>query len=155
MLCRTSLFSFSLCPHVTFYKTLTSLSTVFIKAHVGLLQLLKWLSHFVFYPCGALLQCGRWFGKKKKKTPAKQEESEEIYSPSTHDPGIPTFLPMSLDQHYNGWLLIAPVGEVTMTWHGHATMVIIWVSKRSLRYDSRNDRHTHHGNSSKWSRDQS
>ena len=34
---------FSLCPHhVTFYKTLTSLPTVFIKAHVGLLHLLKW-----------------------------------------------------------------------------------------------------------------
>ncbi len=30
----------SLCRHVTFYKTLTSLSTVFIKGHVGLLQLL-------------------------------------------------------------------------------------------------------------------
>ncbi len=29
---------FSLCPHVTFYKTLTSLSTVSIKAHVGLVQ---------------------------------------------------------------------------------------------------------------------
>ncbi len=42
MLCHTSLFIFSLCHHVTFYKTLTSLSTVFIKGHVGFLQLLKW-----------------------------------------------------------------------------------------------------------------
>ncbi len=33
-------FYFSLCPHVTFYKTLTSLSTVFIKGHIGFLQLL-------------------------------------------------------------------------------------------------------------------
>ncbi len=32
---------FSLCPHVTFDKTLTSLSTVFIKGHVWFLQLLK------------------------------------------------------------------------------------------------------------------
>ncbi len=40
---------------VTFYKTLTSLSTFFIKGHVGLLQLLKWPCRtFVFYPCGAL-----------------------------------------------------------------------------------------------------
>ncbi len=30
-------FFFSLCPDVTFYKTLTSLSTVFIKGHVGFL----------------------------------------------------------------------------------------------------------------------
>ncbi len=43
MLYHTSLFIFSLCRHVTFYKTLTSLSTVFIKVHVELLQLLKWL----------------------------------------------------------------------------------------------------------------
>ncbi len=33
---------FFLCPHVTFYKALTSLSTVFIKGYVGFLQLLKW-----------------------------------------------------------------------------------------------------------------
>ncbi len=46
---------FALCRHVTFYKTLTSLSTVFIKAHVGLLQLLKWLCRTsFFYPCRAL-----------------------------------------------------------------------------------------------------
>ncbi len=38
----TSLFIFFLCPHVTFYKTLTSLSTLFIKGHIGFLQLLKW-----------------------------------------------------------------------------------------------------------------
>ena len=30
---------FYLCRHVTFYKTLASLSTVFIKGHVGFLQL--------------------------------------------------------------------------------------------------------------------
>ncbi len=41
MLCQPSLFIFSLCRHVTFYKTLTSLSTVFIKGHVRFLQLLK------------------------------------------------------------------------------------------------------------------
>ncbi len=35
--------------HVTFYKTLTSLSTVFIKGHVGLLQLLKWLCRTSFF----------------------------------------------------------------------------------------------------------
>ncbi len=35
-------FYFSLCHHVTFYRTLTLLSTVFIKGHVGFLQLLKW-----------------------------------------------------------------------------------------------------------------
>ncbi len=34
-------FYFSLCPHVTFYKTLTPLSAVFIKGHVGFLQFLK------------------------------------------------------------------------------------------------------------------
>ncbi len=45
MLCHTSLFVFSLCHHVTFYKTLTLLSTVFIKGHVGCLQLLKWPCH--------------------------------------------------------------------------------------------------------------
>ena len=51
-ICRTSLFIFSLCHHVTFYKTLTSLSTVFIKGHVGCLQLLKSpCSHFFFHPC--------------------------------------------------------------------------------------------------------
>ena len=43
--CRTSLFIFSLCPHVTFYKTLTSLSTAFITGHVAFLQWLKWPSH--------------------------------------------------------------------------------------------------------------
>ena len=40
-LCHMSLI-FSFCPHVTFYKTLMSLSTVFIKGQVGVLQLLKW-----------------------------------------------------------------------------------------------------------------
>ncbi len=45
---HTSLFGFSLCPHVTFYKTLMSLSTVFIKGHVGFLQLLKWPCHSFF-----------------------------------------------------------------------------------------------------------
>ncbi len=49
MLCHTSLFIFSLCRHVTFYKTLTSLSTVFIKAQVGLLQLLKWPCRTSFF----------------------------------------------------------------------------------------------------------
>ena len=50
-----SLFIFSLCHHVTFYKTLTSLSTVFIKAHVGLSTTFKVaVSHFVFYPYRAL-----------------------------------------------------------------------------------------------------
>ncbi len=48
---------FSLCRHVTFYKTLTSLSTVFIKAHIRFLQLLKWpCSTSFFYPCGALVR---------------------------------------------------------------------------------------------------
>ncbi len=42
MLCHMSLFIFSPCRHVTFYKTFMSLSTVFIKAHVELLRLLKW-----------------------------------------------------------------------------------------------------------------
>ncbi len=43
------------CHHVTFYKTLTSLSTVFIKGHVRFLQLLKWPCRTsFFYPCGAL-----------------------------------------------------------------------------------------------------
>ncbi len=32
---------FSLYHHVNFYKTLTSLCTLFIKGHVGFLQLLK------------------------------------------------------------------------------------------------------------------
>ncbi len=49
MLCHTSLFIFSLCRHVTFYKTLMSLSTVFIKGHVGLLQLLKSLCRTSFF----------------------------------------------------------------------------------------------------------
>ena len=49
-------FYFSLFPHVTFYKTLTSLSTVFIKGHVGFLQLLKWLCRTSFFHlCGALI----------------------------------------------------------------------------------------------------
>ncbi len=42
-------FILSLCRHVTFYKTLTSLSTVFIKGHVGLLQLLKWPCRTSFF----------------------------------------------------------------------------------------------------------
>ena len=42
-------FYFSLCHHVTFYKSLTSLSTVFIKAYVGLLQLLKWPCRTSFF----------------------------------------------------------------------------------------------------------
>ncbi len=49
MLCHSSLFIFSLCRYVTFYKTLTSLSTVYIKAHIGLLQLLKWPCHTSFF----------------------------------------------------------------------------------------------------------
>ncbi len=37
---------FSLYPYVTFYKTLTSFSAVFIKImEVGFLQLLKWICH--------------------------------------------------------------------------------------------------------------
>ena len=39
---------YSLYRHVTFYKTLTSLSTVYIKPHVELLQLLKWPYHTFF-----------------------------------------------------------------------------------------------------------
>ncbi len=49
MLCHTSLFILSLCHQVTFYKTLTSLSIVFIKGHVGLLQLLKWPCRSSFF----------------------------------------------------------------------------------------------------------
>ncbi len=49
MLCHTSLFIFSLCPHVTFYKTLMSLSTFFIKGHVGSLQLLNWPCRTSFF----------------------------------------------------------------------------------------------------------
>ncbi len=45
----TSRFIVSLYPHVTFYKTLTSLSTVFIKGHVGFLQLLKWPCRTSFF----------------------------------------------------------------------------------------------------------
>ena len=56
MLCRTSLFIFTLCRHVTFYKTLTSLSTVFIKPHVGLLQLLKWLCRTSFFTLDMVVQ---------------------------------------------------------------------------------------------------
>ncbi len=41
-LCRMSLFIFTLCRHVTSYKTLTSLTIVCIKPHVELQQLLKW-----------------------------------------------------------------------------------------------------------------
>ncbi len=48
MLCHKSLFIFYLCPHVTFYKTLTSLYTVVIKGHVRFLQLLKWRCHTSF-----------------------------------------------------------------------------------------------------------
>ncbi len=48
MLCHTLLFILSQCCHVTFYKTLTSLSTVFIKGHIGLLQFLKWPCHTLF-----------------------------------------------------------------------------------------------------------
>ncbi len=40
---------FSLCRHVTFYKSLTSLSTVFIKAYVRLLQPLKWPCRTLFF----------------------------------------------------------------------------------------------------------
>ena len=47
---RDVVWSFFFSPgHVTFYKTLTSLSTVFIKGHVGLLQLLKWPCHTSFF----------------------------------------------------------------------------------------------------------
>ncbi len=49
MLRHTSLFIFSLCRYVTFYKALTSLSTVFIKCHVGILQLLKWPCRTSFF----------------------------------------------------------------------------------------------------------
>ncbi len=54
MLCHTSLFIFSLCPHVTFYKTLTRLDNTFksdvaIKGHVGFLQLLKWPCRTSFF----------------------------------------------------------------------------------------------------------
>ncbi len=49
MLCHTSLFIFPYVPNVTFYKTLASLSTVFIKGHVGFLQLLKWPCHTSFF----------------------------------------------------------------------------------------------------------
>ncbi len=50
MLCHTSLFILFLCHHVTFCKTLTSLSTVFIiKGHIRLLQLLKWPFHTSFF----------------------------------------------------------------------------------------------------------
>ncbi len=45
----TSLFIFSLCPHVTFYKTLTSLSTVFIKGHGFVVELLKWPCRTSFF----------------------------------------------------------------------------------------------------------
>ena len=41
--------TFSLNRHVTFYKALTSLSTVFIKGHVVFLQLLKWPCHISFF----------------------------------------------------------------------------------------------------------
>ncbi len=34
---------------ITFYKTLRSLSTAFIKGHVGLLQLLKWPCRTSFF----------------------------------------------------------------------------------------------------------
>ena len=52
---------FSICRHVTFYKTLPgSLSTVFIKAHVRLLQLLKWpcrTSFFTHVETGCFVFC--------------------------------------------------------------------------------------------------
>ncbi len=57
MLCHTSLFIFSLCSHVIFYKTLMSLSTVFIKGHVGFLQLLKWLCCASFFTHVEPFQC--------------------------------------------------------------------------------------------------
>ncbi len=40
---------FSLCPHVTFYKSLMSLPTVFVKGHIRFLQLLKWPCHTSFF----------------------------------------------------------------------------------------------------------
>ncbi len=49
MLCHTSLFTFFLCPQATLYKTLTSLSTVFIKGHVRSLQLSKWPCRISFF----------------------------------------------------------------------------------------------------------
>ncbi len=49
MLCHTSLFIFSLCTHAAFYKTLTPVSTVFIKGRVGFLQLLKWQCRTSFF----------------------------------------------------------------------------------------------------------
>ncbi len=61
------------CPHVTFYKILTSLSTafiMFIKGHVQFLQLLKWPCRTTLYPCGALILCAEltaswscWWGR--------------------------------------------------------------------------------------------
>ncbi len=62
MLCHMSLFIFSLCRHVTFYKSLTSLSTVFIKAHVELLQLLKWLCRTSFF---THVEPYKWFRNSK------------------------------------------------------------------------------------------
>ncbi len=68
---------FSMCPHVTFYKALMSLSTVIIKGHVGFLQLLKWQCRTSFfthvelcnawiYFCLQFLHCAVW--KIKKNT---------------------------------------------------------------------------------------
>ncbi len=53
-LCYMSLFIFSLCRHGTLYKTLTSLSTVFRPRRTSTTTLKVAVSHFVFYPCGAL-----------------------------------------------------------------------------------------------------
>ncbi len=53
MLCHTSLFIFSLCPHVTFYKTLTSLATFYNRPHRASTTFKVAVSHCVtyFYPC--------------------------------------------------------------------------------------------------------
>ncbi len=42
-------FLLSLCPRVTFYKTLMSLSAVFIKGHIWFLELLKWPCRTSFF----------------------------------------------------------------------------------------------------------
>ena len=52
--------------HVTFYKTLMSLSTVFIKAHIGLLQLLKWPCRTSFF---THVEPSNLFGVTKKVPP--------------------------------------------------------------------------------------
>ncbi len=64
MLRHTSLFIFFLMSPCHFYKTLTSLSTVFIKGYIGVLQLLKWPCRTSFFthvePC-------HWCGTVSKR----------------------------------------------------------------------------------------